>query len=645
MNSTDFFDLLSENPERFLALLKKLGIELWDAQKEAYRAAFKYPEVYVRTANATGKCLALDTPLPTPSGWTTMGEVAVGDTLFDEEGNQCRVVQAFAPFLADAYRVEFDDGTSIVADGEHLWRAFTYNDKTQIRRRDWGKHKSEAPLYDWRNAWDETRVVSTDEMRASLRWRRGTYNWFIPCAREIKTEKTDLQTTCQTARTVTNIVPVGKRFVRCIKVDSPRHLYLAGEGFVPTHNTFLSGVLGVAFLFCYRPSKVIYIATKIEQSQRQSWMEFLRIYWKVREFLAGIRDSPLVLPEPLAHKLNLGDDWFATVWGGSHADPEAYHGFHGRNMLIIIDEASGIDDEIRIAVDRCLTGKNNHLVALGNPLRRVGWFYADQQKTAKHRKVLHISALDSPNVVAGREVVPGLVTAEKIQQRREEYGEASAFWQSAVLGEFPQEASEALIPWNAIDMARVRHIEPDYGRLSIGVDVARQGKDQSVIVVLAGDTVVELDELSKHDTMAVAGWVLSCLRRLHMKTVAVDGTGIGAGVIDRLREEGINVLEWQSGGASRRPEVYLNAKADWGMDLRERFMRGRIAIPDHPRLMQELAAWEIDFMGDGRLKIVDPPKSPDYADALLIAHWAQGPATLKEKIVSGGETYTAKLAW
>lgn len=464
MNANDFFDLLSENPERFLALLKKLGIELWDAQKEVYRAAFKYPEVYVRTANATGK-------------------------------------------------------------------------------------------------------------------------------------------------------------------------------------TFLSGVLGVAFLFCYRPSKVIYIATKIEQSQRQSWMEFLRIYWKVRQFLSEVRDGPLVLPEPLAHKLNLGDDWFATVWGGSHADPEAYHGFHGRDMLIIIDEASGIDDEIRIAVDRCLTGKNNHLVALGNPLRRVGWFYTDQQKDAKHRKVIHISALDSPNVVAGREVVPGLVTAEKIKQRREEYGENSAFWQSAVLGEFPQEASGALIPWDAIDAARVRHIEPDYERLSIGVDVARYGSDQSVIVVLAGDSVAEISELSKHDTMSVAGWVKDCLRRWRTKTVAVDEPGLGAGVIDRLREEGINVMAWQPGGAPRRKELYLNAKAEAAADLRERFVRNGIAIPDHHRLTQELAAWTYEFMGDGRMKVIDPRKSPDYADALLIAHWAQGPTTLKEKIVSGGETYTAKLAW
>jgi hypothetical protein len=145
--------------------------------------------------------------------------------------------------------------------------------------------------------------------------------------------------------------------------------------------------------------------------------------------------------------------------------------------------------------------------------------------------------------------------------------------------------------------------------------------------------------------MSVAGWVRDCLRRWHVKTVAVDEPGLGAGVIDRLREDGINVMAWQPGGAPRRKELYLNAKAEAAADLRERFVRNGIAIPDHHRLTQELAGWTYEFMGDGRMKLVDPKKSPDYADAMLIAHWAQGPATLKEKITSGGETYTAKLAW
>jgi replicative DNA helicase len=73
-----------------------------------------------------GKALALDTPLPTPDGWTTMGEVAVGDRLIGADGRPTTVTAAF-DVLHDrpCFRVEFCDGSSIVADAEHLWKTRT----------------------------------------------------------------------------------------------------------------------------------------------------------------------------------------------------------------------------------------------------------------------------------------------------------------------------------------------------------------------------------------------------------------------------------------------------------------------------------------------------------------------------------------
>lgn len=70
----------------------------------------------------TGKALALDTPIPTPSGWTTMGELNVGDTVFAPDGSPTRVVFV-TPTQVDheCYRVSFSDGTSIIADADHRW--------------------------------------------------------------------------------------------------------------------------------------------------------------------------------------------------------------------------------------------------------------------------------------------------------------------------------------------------------------------------------------------------------------------------------------------------------------------------------------------------------------------------------------------
>ena len=67
------------------------------------------------------KGLALDTPLPTPTGWTTMGKVQVGDQVIGGDGLPCRVAFKSEVHLKDCYRVTFDDGSSIIADHEHRW--------------------------------------------------------------------------------------------------------------------------------------------------------------------------------------------------------------------------------------------------------------------------------------------------------------------------------------------------------------------------------------------------------------------------------------------------------------------------------------------------------------------------------------------
>ena len=95
----------------------------------------KMPHVLVAGATGSGKALALDTPIPTPLGWTTMGEVQVGDEVFDEHGRPCAVTAATPVMYGrPCYEVEFSDGTVIVADAEHLWRTSTIAGRQQRGR-------------------------------------------------------------------------------------------------------------------------------------------------------------------------------------------------------------------------------------------------------------------------------------------------------------------------------------------------------------------------------------------------------------------------------------------------------------------------------------------------------------------------------
>lgn len=78
--------------------------------------------VIVGARPGTGKALALDTPLPTPTGWTTMGDVAVGEEVLDEQGNPCFVLAATGVMHGrPCFDVVFDDGSVLVADAEHQW--------------------------------------------------------------------------------------------------------------------------------------------------------------------------------------------------------------------------------------------------------------------------------------------------------------------------------------------------------------------------------------------------------------------------------------------------------------------------------------------------------------------------------------------
>ena len=78
--------------------------------------------VVIMSSSQVGKALALDTPLATPTGWTTMGDVQVGDILFDETGAPCRVTGATDVMLnRSCFRVRFSDGSTIIADADHLW--------------------------------------------------------------------------------------------------------------------------------------------------------------------------------------------------------------------------------------------------------------------------------------------------------------------------------------------------------------------------------------------------------------------------------------------------------------------------------------------------------------------------------------------
>ncbi|MGH9091185.1 MAG: replicative DNA helicase [Acidimicrobiales bacterium] len=138
---------------------------------------------------AMGKALALDTPIPTPEGWAAMGGLRVGDEVFDEQGQACRVTYVSPVFTGRrCFRVGFDDGSSVVADAEHRWHAYDYpawkshRARTASARR--GGPANPRLARDQSARWRVPRVVTTEEMLAGgLRASGGSRpNWYVPLA-------------------------------------------------------------------------------------------------------------------------------------------------------------------------------------------------------------------------------------------------------------------------------------------------------------------------------------------------------------------------------------------------------------------------------------------------------------------------------
>ncbi|HEY8354397.1 MAG TPA: AAA family ATPase [Methylophilaceae bacterium] len=387
------------------------------------------------------------------------------------------------------------------------------------------------------------------------------------------------------------------------------------------------------FLYCHRNSKVITTAPTWHQVENLLWREIHAAHATSRIPLGG---------KVLQTQIELGKQWFAL--GLSTDKPERFQGFHAENILLIVDEASGVDQRIFEAAEGFLTSPGAKLLLIGNPTQLSGEFYNAFRSPLYHK--IHISAFDSPNLKAGRIVRPYLVTPEWVEEKRIQWGEDSPMWYSRVLGEFPEQGDDTLIPLAWIEAAQERwceymNREPDGDEpVELGVDVARYGSDSTVIVVRRGICAEIVRVIRGQNTMQVTGAVIDALRSTGATVAKVDVVGIGAGVADRLKELDWPVQEMNAGEPARDKERFVNRRAEWYWALRERFQKGDIAIEPDEELAAQLASLKFKFDSRGRIQIESKEDmrkrglpSPDKADALMLAFAESGAQPLDEDIL------------
>lgn len=388
--------------------------------------------------------------------------------------------------------------------------------------------------------------------------------------------------------------------------------------------SFVSAVAVCWFLACHPHCIVATTAPTYRQVEKVLWAE-VRVLWK-RAIERGF-------PMPgriYGTEIRIDDKW--TAFGFSTDNPDRFQGLHAPYILVVLDEASGIPPEMWAGVEGVLSGGHARLLSIGNPTDPAAMFaseYASLPGSARFT----ISAFDTPNLKAGKTLVPGLVTPEWVEDKRKRWGEKSPLWQSRVLGNFPSQGVDTLIPLGWIEAAQNRwHETPDGDTSELGADVARFGDDESVMAHRRGDKVRIVFEANGIDTMDYAGRIIRMGKELCCSALKVDIIGIGAGVVDRIREEQRKdatippVFAMNVSTGPRDQEQFLNAKAEWFWDLRERFREGRIALdPEDADTAHELSVLKYRFSGSRT--VIEPKeetkkrlgRSPDRADAVMLA--------------------------
>ncbi len=292
--------------------------------------------------------------------------------------------------------------------------------------------------------------------------------------------------------------------------------------------------------------------------------------------------------------------------------------------MLVFDEASAIPDVIWEVSEGALTDSDTEIVwcAFGNPTRNTGRF---RECFGRFRHRWTTRQIDSRTAA--------MTNKAQLNAWVEDYGEDSDFVRVRVRGVFPRAGSCQFIPSDLVSLARGRELRPDQYSLMprvLSVDVARFGDDQSVITRRQGLQCFPQQKLRGVDTMTLAGIVAQVCHEWQPDEVFIDGVGVGAGVVDRLRQLGFHVTDAQAGMRALNPAKYANRRAEMWSAVKDWLAQGG-SIPDDPELEADLTGLEYSFAASGALQLEkkeDAKKrglsSPDCADSLALGFF--GPA-------------------
>ena len=367
------------------------------------------------------------------------------------------------------------------------------------------------------------------------------------------------------------------------------------------------------FMSCREHPQIVVTANTETQLATKTWRELSR--WHKR--LLG--KDWFTWTATKFYKNDHQEDWFASAIPWSETNPEAFAGTHEKHVMVIFDEASKIADVIYEKIDGAMSTFGAMWLCFGNPTRNVGRFYDAFHKDRKWWVTRQIDSRKAKK--ANKAWIEQFIERRGLTDDRTKY---------QILGQFPQASTNQLISSDAVEKC-FKHESEGHELLPLvfGVDVARFGENHSIVCLRQGRKVIEFITLPKCDLMQTANWVAGLVKQHRPIQVFVDGSGIGAGVVDRLRQLGFQVSDINGGNQSFNPR-FLNRRAEMWWEMKE-FIEGLCELPNPPSLdgvtlKDELTSVEYDYSRKaGRIFLASKDDlmkdfgfSPDRADALAL---------------------------
>ena len=369
------------------------------------------------------------------------------------------------------------------------------------------------------------------------------------------------------------------------------------------------------FFLMRTPSKVVVTAPTSSQLFDALFAELKR--W-INELPPAFHQAINVKSDRVEH-VEAPSEMFISARTSRAETPEALAGVHSEHVMLVVDEASGVPEQVFEAAAGSMSGHSAVTIMLSNPTRSSGTFYESQTRLSGSWWTRRWSCVDSP-----------LVSDEFVEEMRQRYGEESNAFRIRVLGEFPLADDDTIIPFHLVESATHRDVEiSDDTKAVWGLDVARFGTDCTALCKRQGPIVTEIRSWRGLDLMQTVGRVVAEYEALspsmRPREILVDSIGLGSGVVDRLREldlpvRGINVAESPS-----MKETYMNLRSELWFKAKAWLEDRSCKLPPNDQLIAELTSIRYSFTSSGKMKAESKDEmrrrglsSPDLADAFCL---------------------------